>query len=67
MIVICAPGSSRPSLVRGSYLWWKREPYHVRSKDVPDMTRCGENCTEWLLGGMIEALDDRCCPVCRIA
>lgn len=64
LIAVCSakPHASTQSM-RG-HQWWKRDVYHLRRAESKFLTRCGRDCSEWLVIGEIAEVDDNCCSRC---
>lgn len=66
MIAVCS-ARPRPSVQnnhsKGSQ-WWARDVYHLRADGRKDRTRCGRDCSDWLVIGPIEEVDGNCCQRC---
>ena len=55
-----ATHSGRP----GGNQHWAREPYHLRRSSDATRTRCGRDCSEWMIMGEIDEVGDDCCVRC---
>lgn len=44
--------------------WWARDAYHIRRTSDPKRTRCGRDCSEWLVIGEQDEPTDDCCVRC---
>lgn len=70
MIAVCS-ARPRPSVqnnrARFGSQWWARDVYHLRRVGSTDRTRCGRDCSEWLVVGQLPEVDDNCCQQCLTA
>lgn len=44
--------------------YWARDVYHIRRSSEPTKTRCGSDCSEWLVIGQMDEPTDDCCTRC---
>lgn len=65
-IAVCSP-RPRPSVHNGhskGSQWWRRDVHHLRHVANNQRTRCGIDCSDWLVIGEIQEVDDNCCKRC---
>jgi hypothetical protein len=69
MVAVCS-ARPRPSVQnnhsRGNQ-FWRRDVYHLRRNGTANRTRCGLDCSEWLVIGHLDEVDDNCCSRCLSA
>lgn len=69
-VAVCS-ARPRPSVqnnhTRFGSQWWARDVYHLRRDNDRARTRCGVDCSEWLVIGPIDEVDDNCCVRCLSA
>lgn len=62
--------SRKPSVQTGRRITtgdskWGRDPYHIRRNSDPTKTRCGRDCTDWLVMGEKDEPTWDCCVRCQ--
>lgn len=65
-IAVCSarsPARTQNNHSKG-HAWWARDVYHLRREDDVARTRCGRDCSEWLVIGPIDEVDHNCCTRC---
>ena len=66
MIGVCS-AKPRPSVHNNNskgHQYWKRDVYHLRAIGSKTRTRCGRDCSEWLVMGQLDEVTDNCCTQC---
>ncbi|MBS7671607.1 hypothetical protein [Croceicoccus gelatinilyticus] len=43
---------------------WARDPYHIRRTGDASRTRCGIDCSDWLVMDEMEEPNEHCCYRC---
>jgi hypothetical protein len=64
---VCS-ATPRPSVHNNhskGHQWWARDPYHIRRSSDRTRTRCGRDCSEWLVIGEYEEPTNDCCGRCQ--
>ena len=62
---VCSPNPSAPTYQStGRSGLWVRDPYHIRRSADPSRTRCGRDCSNWIVVGEKDQVDDDCCVRC---
>lgn len=64
LVAVCsmrAPARTQNNHSKG-HQWWARDVYHLRADS--QKTRCGIDCSEWLVIGPIDEIDYNCCQRC---
>jgi hypothetical protein len=61
---VCSPNVRASTQSSRGNQWWLRDPWHIRRKSDPTRTRCGRDCSEWIVVGEMDEPSDDCCYRC---